>query len=237
MGYFKNGVRMKMIKVVFFLLLIILNFSAKCYANAFSTEANFIQRNKVEISIIDSFLFKGNYMLQEKEFVAYSLIQYKNEEAIKLLKKMLNDSKPEFQSIAIMPLINAGEFDIAFNKFKQLIQLNEKEVLINFYKGNTMGKFEETKRSVYKSYKDQFIPYFKSLCNNDSISYLIKYHASNTLFFLGIKGYLKPICNEILSRIPDSNKKPSERTEEENQNWHLRKKAEFSLKRIENEKE
>ncbi|MEA2096921.1 MAG: hypothetical protein U9P73_09555, partial [Candidatus Cloacimonadota bacterium] len=131
---------MRMIKVLSIFLIVVLSLSTKCYANAFSTEANFIVRNNVEISRIDSFLYKGNYMLQEKEFVAYSLIQYKSEEAIKLLKRMLNDSKLEFQSIAIMPLMNAGEFEIAFNKFKQLIQLDEKEVLINFYIRNKLGK-------------------------------------------------------------------------------------------------
>jgi len=176
-------------------------------------------------------------MLQEKEFVAYSLIQYKSEEAIKLLKKMLNDSKPEFQSIAIMPLINAGEFEIAFNKFKELIQLDEKEVLINFYKPNTGGKFEENKRLIYKKYEQQFGPFLIKLCNSNSISYSIKYYAANTLFYLGNEEFLQPICNEILSNIPDSKKKPSERTEEESQNWHLRYNAKFSLKRLSNEKE
>ena len=223
---------MKMIKAVFVLLFMVLNFSTKCYANAFSTEANFIQRNKVEISRIDSFLFKGNYMLQEKEFVAYSLIQYKNEEAIKLLKKMLNDSKPEFQSIAIMPLMNAGEFDIAFNKFKQLIQLNQEEVLINFCIVSDIGKPDGTKQLIYKKFKDQFIPYLKELCNSDSISYSIKYHAAHTLYYLDIKDFLQPVCNEILNNIPDSEKKPSERTEEERHNWHLRHKAKSTLEII-----
>jgi len=227
---------MKRVRVLF-LFLVIISFSVNIFANAYSSEANFIFKNKVEISRIDSFLYQCSYTLQEKEFVAFSLIKYRSNEAIKLLTKMLNDSIPEFQSISIMPLINAGKFDSGFNKFKELIKENEKEVIINFYKEKTMGKFEETKRLVYKSHKDQFIPYFKSLCNNDSISYLIKYHAANTLLFLGIKGYLKPICNEILTRIPDSNKKPSERTEEESQNWHLRYKAEFSLRSIENENE
>ncbi len=222
--------------VTLFLFLVIISLSAKIFANAYSSEANYIFKNKVEISRIDSFLYQGNYMLQEKEFVAYSLIKYKSDKAIKLLSKMLNDSTPEFQSIAIMPLMNAGKFDIAFNKFKELIKENEKEVIINFYKKNLLGDFEKTKRSIYISYKDHFIPYFESLCNNDSISYLFKYHAANTLFFLGIKDYLKPICVEILSRIPNSNKKASERTEEESHNWHLRKKAEYSLKIIENEK-
>jgi len=227
---------MKIIKVVF-LFLIFLSFSSRCNANAFSTEANFIHRNKVEISRIDSFLYKGNYMLQEKEFVAYSLIQYKSEEAIKLLKKMLNDSKPEFQSIAIMPLINAGEFEIAFNRFKELIQLDEKEVLINFYKPNTFGKFEENKILIYIKYKQQFEPFLIELCNSNSVSYSIKYYSANTLFYLGNEDYLEPICNEIISNIPDSKKKPSERTEEESQNWHLRYNAKFSLKRLSNEKE
>lgn len=228
---------MKMIKVVFFLLFMVLNFSTKCYANAFSTEANFIQRNKVEISRIDSFLFKGNYMLQEKEFVAYSLIQYKSDEAIKLLMKMLNDSKPEFQSIAIMPLMNAGEFEIAFNKFKELIQQNESEVLMNFYVISPGGIFKEKKRIIYEKYKDRFIPFLLELCNSDSVSYSIKYYSANTLFYLGNEDYLEPICNEIISNIPDSKKKPRERTEEENQNWHLRYKAKSSLKRLSNDKE
>ena len=222
--------------VEFSFILVIISFSVNIFANAYSTEANYIFKNKVEISRIDSFLYQRNCTLQEKEFVAYSLIKYKGNEAIKLLTKMLNDSIPEFQSIAIMPLINAGKFDIAFNKFKELIKENEKEVIINFYQKNSMGDFEKTKRSIYRSYKDQFIPYFESLCNKDSISYLFKYHAANTLFFLGTKDYLQPICNEILSNIPVVTKAPLERTEEESDNWHLRKKAEFSLKSIEYEK-
>ena len=228
---------MKLIKVLFLFIIFVLSFSTKCYANAFSTEANFIFRNKVEISRIDSFLYKKNYMLQEKEFVAYSLIQYKSEEAIKLLKKMLNDSKPEFQSIAIMPLMNAGEFEIAFNKFKELIQQNEIEVLTNFYIANKGGKFEENKRSIYEKHKNQFIPFLIQLCDSSSVSYSIKYHSANTLFYLGNEDYLESICNEIISNIPDSKKKPRERTEEENQNWHLRYKAKFSLKRLSKEKE
>ena len=214
-----------------------MSLSTKSYANAFSTEANFIFRNKVEISRIDSFLYKGNYMLQEKEFVAYSLIKYKSEEAIKLLKKMLNDSIPEFQSIAIMPLINAGEFEIAFNKFKKLIQQNEKEVLTNFYITNKGGVFEEKKKLIYKKHKDQFQPFLVELCNSSTVSYSIKYHAANTLFFLGIEDFLQPICNEIISSIPDSKKRPSERTEEESQNCHLRYKAKWSLEQLLKEKE
>lgn len=228
---------MKTIKVVLFLLFLVLNFSTKCYANSFSTEANFIFRNKVEISRIDSFLFKENYMLQEKECVAYCLIQYKSDEAIKLLKKMLNDSKPEFQSIAIMPLMNAGEFEIAFNKFKELIQQNKSEVLMNFYIIQSGGIFKEKKRLIYEKYKDQFIPFLLKLCNGDSVSYSIKYYSANTLFYLGNEDYLEPICNEIISNIPDSKKKPSERTEEENQNWHLRYNAKSILKRLSNNKE
>ncbi len=231
---------MNWVKILFLLLIISISFSTKSFANAYSTEANFIFWNKVEISRIDSFLFKGNYMLQEKEFVAYSLIKYKSEEAIKLLKKMLNDSIPEFQSIAIMPLINAGEFEIAFNKFKKLIQQNEKEVLTNFYITNKGGVFEEKKKLIYKKHKDQFQPFLIELCNSSTFSYSIKYHAAKTLFYLGNEEFLQPICNDILSNIPDpekSKKRPSERTEEESQNWHLRDKAKSTLKQLEKEKE
>lgn len=231
---------MKIIKVFFFFLIVVSSFSTKCYANAFSTEANFIFRNNVEISRIDSFLFKENYMLQEKEFVAHSLIKYKSKEAIQLLKKMLSDPKPTFQSISIMPLINAGEFEIAFNKFKELIKKNKKEVLFNFYKPNKGGEFEEKKKLIYKKYEVHFIPFLIKLCNDSLVSYSIKYNAAITLFYLGNENFLQPICNEILSNIPDpenSKKKHSEFTAEESQNWHLRYKAKSYLKRLSNEKE
>ena len=224
---------MKMTKV--FLLIFSISLSTKSYSNAYSTEANFIFRNKVEISRIDSFLYKGNYMLQEKEFVAYSLIQYKSEEAIKLLKKLLNDSIPEFQSIAIMPLMNAGEFEIAFNKFKELIQQNEKEVLINFYEANQIGVFSDKKLLIYKKHKEQFIPFLKEICTSKTTCYSIKIEAANTLYYLDEKEILKLICNEILTNIPDpeiSKKKYSKFTLEERRNWHLRKKANFKLKRL-----
>ena len=226
---------MKRKKVLFLLLIIYISFTTKSFANAYSTEANFISLNKVEISRIDSFLFIGNYMLQEKEFVAYSLILYKSEEAIKLLKKMLNDSKPAFQSIAIMPLINAGEFEVAFNKFKELIQQNENKVLINFYEANQIGVFSDKKLLIYKKHKEQFIPFLKEICTSKTTCYSIKIEAANTLYYLDEKEILKLICTEILTNIPDpeiSKKEYSKFTIEERRDWHLRKKANFKLKRL-----
>jgi len=43
---------MKLIKVFFFIISV-LSFSTKCYANTFSTEANFIFHNKVEIKKVN----------------------------------------------------------------------------------------------------------------------------------------------------------------------------------------
>lgn len=231
---------MKMIKVFFLLLIFAISLSTKSYANAYSTEANYIFRNNVKITRIDSFLFKGNYSLDEKKFVAYSLIRYKSKEAIKLFKKMFNDSKPAFQSISIMPLINAGEFEVAFNKFRELIQQNEKEVLNNFYLSNQIGEFSDKILLIYKKHKEQFLPFLMELCDSDSVSYSIKYNAANTLYYLDEKDILKQICIEILDSIPnpeDRKKSYSKYTAEERQNWHLRYKAKSTLERLSKVKE
>jgi len=140
---------------------------------------------------------------------------------------MLNDSIPEFQSIAIMPLINAGKFDIAFSKFKELIQENEKVVLINFYKKNSSGKFEEKKKEILMRHKDQFEPFLIKLCSKISVSNSIKFNAANTLFFLGKTQYLRPVCNNITASM--NSKEPTEFTQEDIQ---LKNVIKFTLKQL-----
>ena len=157
-----------------FLILVLFALSSKIYSNDFSFEANYIFKNTVEISRIDSFFFKGNHSFEEKIFVAHTLFNYKNENAKNLFLKMLKDSRVINQSIAILPLINLGEFQIAFIKFKEIILQNNEEALISLYYQNTLSDYTNRKLALYKEYKKEFIPFFKEICKKDSISYSIK---------------------------------------------------------------
>jgi len=220
-------------KKILLLFLVLLAIFSNIYSNDYSKEANFIFRNSVSVNRIDSFLFNPKYTNSEKEFIARSLVVHKDEKAIKLFMKMLNDSNRTLQSLSIMPLINAGELDVAFSKFKILAKGNYDEVLINFYEKNFIGDFSNIKIHLYRKYKNRFAPLLKNICNDDSISYRIKLEAANTLYYFDGKETLEKICTEILKNIPDHElitKNHNEFTEKQRSDWHLRHRASNKLK-------
>lgn len=218
---------MRNYKVLNLCILVICIF-IKIYASDISDEAKYIFTNAVEISRIDSFFFQSIDI--NKMYVAKSLLKYKDEEAICLFKKMLNDDSVEFQNYSIFLLINAGQFDIAFAKYKELILNNKINLLYNLQ--NLGDDFSNTKMSLYEKHKEDFTPFLKKTCFLDSISYEIKYRIADLLFFLDEKKEIEMICEEILEKIPEVNKNWRNQNPEEKSNMILRAYAKEKLSKI-----
>ncbi len=214
---------------------ILILFSVELFSNDYSFEANYIFKNHVEISIIDSFFFKSNHPFEEKKFVTLTLINYESENAKNLFLKLLNDDSIENQSLSIIPLINVGEFQKGLNKLKKLLLNNNSEVIFNLYNKNYLSPFTIKKLELFKKYQSELIPLLKRVCISDSISYEIKIEVANTLYYLDEKEQLMLICNEILENIPDPSLQKMEYkdySKEEEMNWHLRYKAKWKLKSL-----
>jgi len=229
-----------MTRIKFFIALVILVlFSIKIYPNDYSSEANYIFKNHVEISLIDSFFFVSKHSFEEKKFVTLTLINYKSEVAKNLFLKLLNDESFENQSLSIIPLINIGEFRKGFSKFEELILNNHHEILFDLYEKKYISEFTNTKLKLFKKYKSEFIPLLKKVCDADSLSYEIKINAANTLYYLGEKEQLRKISIEILENVPDpclSSKEYKNYLKKEERYWHLRNKAKWKLENLFNNK-
>ncbi len=203
-------------------------------ANDYYEETNYILRNKVKIKRIDKYLFSNKYPLEQKKLVAGILVRYKNDEAVILMNKLLNDTSILHQSMAIIPLINAGYFELGFNKFQRLVKANSNEVIINFYTQGSCGEYSGRKIYLYRKYKNQFLPFLKETCQNKNINYQIKYWAAETLFFLEEKNISKKTFIEILENVPNPAKPDkyleySKYSDDKKANWHLRNRAKQML--------
>jgi len=207
------------------------------YSNDMSDEAKHIINNNVEISRIDSFFYHSAHEFDYNWVsVARSLLRYKNEEAIILFKTMLNDDRVEFQNYAIFPLINAEQFDIAFTKFKELVSNNEIIILQNLYHSGDHSDFSDKKFVLFKKHKDKFIPFFKEICFEDSISYEIKFRIADLLYYLGEEEEIILICEEILEKLPEPNTSWKDHTPEDSMNSNLRYYAHQKLKDLKKNK-
>ena len=158
-------------------------------------------RNKVDVSRLESYFFNDKYSFEDKGVVASHLMRYTEQEAIALFKKMLNDDSPEMQNFAIFPLLNVGEFDIAFEKYKLLILKNEIHILLNL----TCYGHSRCKKmlNLMKKYQDKFIPFLKDAFLIEALSYELRYGISDMLYHLGEKKELKLICEEILEKCTE----------------------------------
>ena len=222
-----------------FVFIIFLNI----YSNDFGDEANYILQNRVEISIIDSFYYNVINVLPEynvhlhnggRRPVAMHLLNYIDEEAINLFLKLLKDYRFEYQNYSIFPLINAGKFDIAFSKYKELVLNNKIDIILNFYRGQ-INPFHNKQFILYKKYKKDFIPFLKKVCLIDTITYEIRFDASKTLYYLGEKDELINLSKEILENVPnpdDGIKNRNDYSDNERRNRLIRHKAENSLKNL-----
>ena len=189
------------------------------YAGEISEEARYIYENEVSISRIDSFFFQSSDY--GKFLVAESLLKYKDEEAITLFKKLLNNSLREYQGFSIFPLINAGEFELGFNKFKEMI-LNNDIIIHNLNFRYKHSNYSKQKFSIFEKHKDHFIPFFKDICFQDSISYEIKFWIADLLYYLGEEREIVLICNEIITKTSESRINNKEHSNEESINSNLR---------------
>jgi hypothetical protein len=231
---------LKLKRVNYLIIVVLLSITSVIYANDYSFEANYIYKNQVEITRIDSFIFNSDHSLEEKGFVSHSLIRYSSKEAIELLIKMLNDPNPALQSFSIMPLINAGEFDMAFNKYKELILQSNREMFFNLGISNQIEEFSIKKSQIYNKNKHHFIPFLLKVCVNDSVSYFMKYHCARTLSNLGEKEILRLVSIEILANVPDPEKSSTlsgDYTLDDQRNWQLRHQAKSTLEKFYGEKE
>ena len=223
-----------MIKLkVFFLCIFTICIFTKIYSSDISEGAKYIFHNTVEISRIDSFLYHRAHELDSNRmYVARSLLKYTNEEAINLFTKMLKDNRSEYQNFSIFPLINAGKFDIAFTKYKELILNNKINIFINFYHRGDDSDFSKRKLSLYKKHKDEFTPFLKKICMMDTISYQIRLKAAVVLYYIGEKKELKFICEEIVEKVPKTTKNWKDHSPEESKNENLRYEAKQKLKNL-----
>ena len=200
------------------------------YAGDLSEEAKYISKNTVPISRIDSYFFQSNDI--NKMYVAKSLLKYKDKEAVILYKKLLDDSRIEFQNYSILPLINSGEFDLAFTKFKELLLNNEIINPFNLYHSGDHSKFSAQKLILFNKYKSEFVPFLKEACSLDSVSYHIKFRVSDLLYSLGEEEEIKIVCEEILEKVPESSNQSSENSEVDSKNSSLRYYAYQKLKEL-----
>lgn len=222
-----------MIKLkVFFLCIFTICIFTKIYSNDISDEEEYIFNNIVTISRIDSFFFQS--IALNKLYVASSLLKYKDEEAVYLFNKMLNDERVEFQNYSIFPLINAGQFEIAFAKYKELILNNKIHLLYNLQ--NFGDDFSNKKMNLYKKHKKDFIPFLKEVCYMDSVSYEIKFRIAELLYFLDEKKEIEMICEEILEKIPEVNKQWKYQNPEEKSNNLLIAYAKEKLRKLKKKK-
>jgi hypothetical protein len=199
------------------------------YSNSFSEEANFILRNKVNISRLDSLYYVNYHHIDDRSVVAKTLMKYKSEDAIALFNKLLKDERLEYQNYSIFPLINVGKFNIAFKKYKELVINNNINIQLNFYNDGNDSDFSKNKLELYKQHKNEFSPFLKKVCSNDTISNSIKLRAANILYILGEKNELKLVCEMILENIPEITKNWKEHSQEEKYKARLRLEAQKLL--------
>ena len=84
--------------------------------------------------------------------------------------------------------------------------------------------------------KKEFIPFFKEVCSNDSISYELKFRIAELLYWLGEEKEIELICDEIIEKLPESNKKWREQNPEEQSSTLLISYAKEKLKDIKKQK-
>ena len=220
---------MKIFKIL--LILFALFTSVNIFSNSFSEEANFIIRNTVNVSRLDSLYFVNNHHIDDRSVVARTLINYKSKNAIALFKKLINDERSEYQNYAIFPLMNVGEFEIAFKKYKELTLNNKLDLVLNCYRAYDT-EFGKLQQSLYNKHKDKFIPFLKEFCKSDSFSIESKMELAIVLFNLNEKRELEKLCVNILEKVPAPTINYYDQTEEEHRNSALRHSAITWLRQV-----
>lgn len=183
---------MKLFLILFILLLI----NTSLLGGDYSSEAGFIQRNRVPIERIRRF-YNADYPEAEKKWVAYTLIRYRTSEAVVFFKEHLNHTDTFYQANIIMPMIHAGEFVQGFQKFKELSSQNSDELFTTFYQPMWEGYRSDLTLYLYRKYKRKFIPFLKELALDSSRSFMIRVGAAQTLFYLDEKQLAHAVLLEI----------------------------------------